>query len=226
MNKICATCGKTFYRPKGWSLKYWLSRKYCSSACLWKNSERKKLLAEMNTGERNHSWKGGSETSKTRHNLATSAYRDRYKKLGLCLSCSRRATSGTMCAVHLAQKRAIKVSKDKALSRIPTEKHRNSFYSRCVRRANGCLEWTGYLRRQGYGSFSFMGRTISAHVFADFLEKGKPPEGTWVLHHCDNRKCVEITHLYRGSVQDNMDDMKRRGRARNQWTGKLQGVDV
>ncbi len=36
-----------------------------------------------------------------------------------------------------------------------------------------------------------------------------------MLHHCDNRPCVNVDHLFVGSQQDNIRDMHRKGRARN-----------
>lgn len=39
------------------------------------------------------------------------------------------------------------------------------------------------------------------------LEQGPIPDGKWVLHRCDNRRCVRPSHLFLGSSQDNVDDM-------------------
>lgn len=41
-----------------------------------------------------------------------------------------------------------------------------------------------------------------------------------VCHHCDNRACFEISHLYVGSHTDNMRDMASRGRS---WMQVLKG---
>ncbi len=45
------------------------------------------------------------------------------------------------------------------------------------------------------------------------LNKGPIPDGLFVCHHCDNRKCINPEHLYVGTVQDNNNDRVVRGRS-------------
>jgi hypothetical protein len=47
-------------------------------------------------------------------------------------------------------------------------------------------------------------------VFTEFV--GPIPPGLHVLHSCDYRRCVEITHLRLGTHADNMRDRAERGR--------------
>lgn len=44
------------------------------------------------------------------------------------------------------------------------------------------------------------------------LEFGPIPDGLFVLHRCDNRRCVRGDHLFLGTCQDNHDDARAKGR--------------
>lgn len=77
-----------------------------------------------------------------------------------------------------------------------------------------CWEWiAGY--RNDYGSFSHNQTMKAAHRFIWEITNGEIPDGLCVLHSCDNRKCVRPDHLFLGTRQDNMDDMKLKNRERH-----------
>lgn len=83
-----------------------------------------------------------------------------------------------------------------------------------------CLLWTGRKSKDGYGKINRKGKTLSAHRYSWTLVNGPIPEGLFVLHKCDVPTCINPDHLFLGTHQDNMDDMKNKGRATNANTKK------
>ena len=79
---------------------------------------------------------------------------------------------------------------------------------------SGCWIWTGGIDKDGYGrGFRAEGsRKPGAHCFAYERTYGAIPLGLFVLHSCDNPRCVNPEHLSLGTHADNMADMMRKGR--------------
>jgi predicted XRE-type DNA-binding protein len=75
---------------------------------------------------------------------------------------------------------------------------------------SGCHEWQSTLHRDGYGKFWFDGGQIQSHRMAWMLFVGDIPEGKMILHKCDNRKCVNVDHLYIGNAKQNTRDKVER----------------
>ena len=90
-----------------------------------------------------------------------------------------------------------------------------------VRKGDGCWEWAGALAGGGYGTILAHGRQTPAHRLSYEMEHGAIPDGMFVCHHCDNRKCVRPSHLYAGTHQNNLDDMVRRGRSKDPSTSPI-----
>lgn len=76
----------------------------------------------------------------------------------------------------------------------------------------GCWLWHGWVGLKGYGRFLAKGKPYRAHRFSYELHNGPIPQGMFVCHSCDNVWCVNPGHLWVGTVQDNVDDMIRKGR--------------
>lgn len=87
-----------------------------------------------------------------------------------------------------------------------------SDFWRYVHKQEGCWEWTGYIGKNGYGTFQIGGRREAAHRFSYQCNVGPIPNGLFVCHSCDNRKCVNPTHLWLGTCGDNNIDMTQKGR--------------
>lgn len=80
---------------------------------------------------------------------------------------------------------------------------------------SGCCHlWTRYKTHNGYGRITIRGKKMRTHRLAWEYENGEIPEGMYVLHKCDNPACVNAEHLFLGSHQDNMEDMRRKGRGK------------
>jgi hypothetical protein len=60
---------------------------------------------------------------------------------------------------------------------------------------NGCVVFTGYLDRQGYGRILHDGEKRLAHRVSWELARGPIPEGMQLDHLCKNRACVNVRHL-------------------------------
>jgi hypothetical protein len=85
------------------------------------------------------------------------------------------------------------------------------FLSKVKQMQSGCHEWQSTLHRDGYGKFYYEGKQMQAHRVAYELFNSNT-NGLWVLHKCDNRKCVNPEHLFLGTSQDNISDMDAKNR--------------
>jgi len=99
-------------------------------------------------------------------------------------------------------------------------KKMNWILSKCNHGSNGCLEWTGgYFCTKGNKEKTYPliywnkkpwrgNRLVLALATNNFNTK------LMSLHKCDNKKCLNVEHLYWGNSQQNVRDMHARGLAR------------
>lgn len=72
-----------------------------------------------------------------------------------------------------------------------------------------CLIWRHNLNPGGYGTTTSQnGRTVLAHRAAYEISRGSIPPNTHIAHLCNRRSCVQPSHLYAATPQENTDDKK------------------
>lgn len=106
---------------------------------------------------------------------------------------------------------------------VPAEIRFHRMYA--VNPQTGCWEWKRALDKMGYGLIHVGPVMEKASRYSWRIHFGEIPpgegyHGTCVCHHCDNPACVNPSHLFLGSMQDNIDDMMAKGRNRTCRDGK------
>jgi hypothetical protein len=79
------------------------------------------------------------------------------------------------------------------------------------RTESGCAVWTRFLKR--YPEASYRGKRVRVHRQMFILHQGPLAPGDCVCHSCDVPGCIEPSHLWRGTIQQNARDRaaKKRG---------------
>lgn len=81
------------------------------------------------------------------------------------------------------------------------------------RTPTGCLVSRASKARNGYPQTNYRGRTIRIHrQLYQLVHSVQVPATMDICHTCDNRGCIEITHLWVGTRKENVDDMTAKAR--------------
>ena len=105
----------------------------------------------------------------------------------------------------------------------------SKFFER-VQKTDNCWFWLAGKDEKGYGLF-WNKKTWRAHRFSWTIHYGKILRKLQVLHKCDNPSCVNPTHLFLGTNQDNVNDKMNKGRENpskgsNHYISKLKEKDI
>jgi hypothetical protein len=85
-------------------------------------------------------------------------------------------------------------------------------FARCEPDEDGCIIWQKALKSDGYGSLCIDQKRYTAHRWVAQLIYGPPEKGQVVMHSCDKPACVNPDHLRYGTQQENIADMRSKGR--------------
>lgn len=97
------------------------------------------------------------------------------------------------------------------------ESFKDRFFKK-VKKSSYCWNWIGakcgkrndMLNKYGYLTMNKI--QFKAHRVSWVIHNGKIPNNLHVLHKCDNVTCVNPSHLWLGTHQDNMRDKLKKGR--------------
>lgn len=100
------------------------------------------------------------------------------------------------------------------LTQLLTEKRTAAFWARVdIKGPDECWPWLGSKTDGGYGTCNYGPLGTTAHRVAYLLQGNILTDEQQVLHSCDNPPCMNPAHLFAGTQVENLEDMRRKGRA-------------
>ena len=82
-----------------------------------------------------------------------------------------------------------------------------------IKREEGCIEWLSARDKDGYARYGEKLKRVTRLLYEK--NKGVIPKGMVICHSCDHSWCVNLAHLWLGTVKQNNDDKVRKGRIPN-----------
>lgn len=136
------------------------------------------------------------------------------KRVCLREDCLRPSRARGLCVNHyqafLWAERRLAQSQKFRKTRLTPDERFDRYFAAGAR--SQCWEWTAGRDASGYGRFMLHGSAVPASRYALERSTGTASAGMYACHRCDNPPCVNPSHLYWGTRQDNADDAVSRGR--------------
>jgi len=76
---------------------------------------------------------------------------------------------------------------------------------------SGCHICISHVGHHGYPAFSRNNKSYRIHRFIWEQKFGKISEGLVICHKCDNKRCINLNHLFIGTQADNVHDAINKG---------------